>query len=184
MKKLMISLVALLLALTSYAQTGHLKFMGIPLNGSIASFQAKLQAKGVRYDAEGSRHLPVGTRAFKGTFSGEKADIYVYYNEKTKVVYRAKAVMTCANKSIGEQKYNSFKSMLKEKYGYGGVAVGEQDGHPNLLIRLADDEGMSLGDVGMYMSSPYSYMDEVSLHIDYEDATNSRANQNQNMDDL
>ena len=84
------------------AQTEHLKFMGIPLTGSITAFQEKLKAKGIEYDAEGSRQIKVGCRCFKGSFSGEKANFYVYYNEKTKIVYRAKAVITCLSKEKGE----------------------------------------------------------------------------------
>ena len=186
MKKLLLLLLSCTLLLSSHAQTEHLKFMGIPLDGSISAFQTKLQAKGIKYDAEGSRQIKVGCRCFKGSFSGEDASFYVYYNEKTKVVYRAKAVITCISKEKGEDKFDLFRSMLKSKYSEGFASDSEQDGHPSFTILVPDSkQEKELGFVGMYFSNPpYSFMDEVYLHIDYEDIANKRVNQVNNMDDL
>ena len=186
MKKFAFIIIAWLMVLNVQAQTEHLKFMGIPLNGTISSFQTKLQSKGVKYDAEGSRQLKAGCRGFNGVFSGEKANIYVYYDEKTKIVYRAKAVITCLNKENGENKFYDFKSMLKTKYVDGIASDGEQDGHPSLSILVPDSKlENNLGYVGVYITNPpYSFMDEVYLHVDYEDIANRKANQNNNMDDL
>ncbi len=186
MKRKLLVILCCLFSIMTQAQTEHLKFMGIPLNGSITAFQTKLQAKGIKYDAEVSRKLEVGCRCFKGSFSGEKADFYVYYNEKSKVVYRAKAVITCLNKDKGEEKFYTFRSMLKSKYSDGYANDGEQDGHPSLSILLPDSKReKNLGYVGMYIANPpYSFMDEVYLHIDYEDIANRDINQVNNMDDL
>ena len=186
MKKAMFFLLVSLTTLTSFAQTEHLKFMGIPLNGSIDAFQTKLQAKGIKYDAKGSIQLKVGCRCFKGTFSGEKADFYVYYNEKSKIVYRAKAVISCINKEKGEEKFYSFRSMLKSKYSDSVASDDEQDGHPSFSIIVTDSKiERTMGYVGMYITNPpYTFMDEVYLHIDYEDVANKRENQSNNMDDL
>ena len=92
MKKSIILLVISILAFCSPVQAHHLKFMCIPLNGTITQFQQKLTAKGVKHNKQTSQMIPAGVRAFNGTFAGEKADIYVYYNLSSKVVYRAKAV--------------------------------------------------------------------------------------------
>ena len=186
MKRILTFMIILQFAINVQAQTEHLKFMGIPLNGSIAAFQTKLQAKGIKYDAEGSRQVKVGCRCFKGSFSSEKADIYVYYNERTKVVYRAKAVITYLSKEKGEDKFYSFKSMLKTKYSDGIASDSEQDGHPSLSILVPDSKKeRDLGFVGMYITNPpYSFMEEVYLHIDYEDIANREVNQTDNMNDL
>lgn len=186
MKKGLLIFLCCLSSIILQAQIEHLKFMGIPLNGSITVFQTKLQAKGIEYDAEGSRQLKVGCRCFKGTFSGEKANFYVYYNEKTKIVYRAKAVITCLSKENGEDKFYSFKAMLKSKYSDGIANDSEQDGHPSLSILVSDSKKeKGLGYVGMYITNPpYSFMKDVYLHIDYEDIANREENQTTNMDDL
>lgn len=186
MKKITLSLIACLISLMVSAQVEHLKFMGIPLNGTITSFQAKLQAKGVKYDPLGSKQFGVGCRCFKGTFSNEKAYFYVYYNDKTKIVYRAKAVITCYNIEYGNRKFDSFSGMLKSKYSDGEFYDGEQDGYPALSILVPDSKlEKSLGQVGVYISnSSEPYIDEVYLHIDYEDFANTNSNQEKNMDDL
>lgn len=186
MKKTLSLLICCLIALNLFAQKEHLKFMGIPLNGTITAFQSKLQAKGVRYDQKTSSQLSVGCRAFNGAFSGEKATIFVYYNEKTKIVYRAKAVITYSNKDIGERRLDDFKQMLKAKYANGLMEDGEQDGHPSLSIMIPDSkEEWTLGYVSLYMTDPpYSFMDDVNLHLDYEDKANHLDNKSLNMDDL
>lgn len=186
MKRVLFVFLNCLLSLVLQAQTEHMKFMGIPLNGTISAFQVKLQAKGIKYDAVGSRQLQTGCRCFKGSFSGEKADFYVYYNEKTKVVYRAKAVITCINKEHCDRVYDSFRDMLKTKYADGIPREGEQDGHPTISIIVPDSKlEKTLGYVEMYIGNPqYSFMDELYLHIDYRDIANQRVNQSKNMDDL
>lgn len=186
MKRTLLITLCCLFSIMTQAQTEHLKFMGIPLNGSITAFQTKLQSKGIKYNAEGSRQLKVGCRCYKGSFSGEKADFYVYYNEKTKVVYRAKAVITYLSKEKGEERFFSFRSMLNTKYSDGFANDGEQDGHPSLSIIVPDSkQEKDLGYVGLYITNPpYSFMDEVYLHIDYEDVANKKVNEVNNMDDL
>ena len=56
-------------------QAEHLKFMGIPLTGTITQFQQKLTAKGVTHDKKASATAPIGTRIFSGKFAGAKAEI-------------------------------------------------------------------------------------------------------------
>ena len=79
MRRIVSLFICCISAFVMYAQTEHMKFMGIPLNGTISSFQSKLLSKGIKYDEVLSRHLGVGCRCFNGNFSGEKANIYVYY---------------------------------------------------------------------------------------------------------
>jgi len=188
LKKLFCIVTILFLAIPTYAQekTEHLKFMGIPLTGNITSFQTKLQAKGVKYDQKTSKEIKAGCRAFVGTFSGEKATIFVYYNEKTKIVYRAKAVITCLNKEAGERMYRDFESMLKSKYSTHVATESEHEGRPSISILVTDSNiKYTLGYVGLYITNPpYHFMDELYLHIDYEDVTNERNNTKRNMDDL
>ena len=185
-KTFLLLLISCLMSLGIYAQTEHLKFMGIPLTGNIASFQSKLQAKGITYNKKVSSQLKSGCRVFNGTFSGEKADFYVYYNEKTKIVYRAKAVITCQNEEICEHTYSEFDSMLRTKYSEHVATNGEQNNHPSLSILVTDSKiERTLGYIGMYITNPpYSFMDERYLHIDYEDVTNEINNTSRNMDDL
>ena len=84
MKKLLFTLCCMIFAIASFAQSNvHIKFMGIPVTGTIAQFQAKQVAKGCTYNKVASASISNGTRAFKGTFVGNKVDIYVYYDTNT-----------------------------------------------------------------------------------------------------
>ena len=186
MKKIVYLLFALLTTLSVNAQKEHLKFMGIPLTGTITAFQSKLTAKGISYDKVSSSKSQAGIRCFKGMFSGEKADIFVYYNEKTKIVYRAKAVVEYSTEDIAKSRYSKFSSMLKEKYLTGTFLDSDHDDYPALSIKVNDNQFENVvGYISLYISKPpYSFLDERYLHIDYEDHDNSVSDMDKNMDDL
>lgn len=186
MKKLTLIIVGLIVALTLQAQLKeHMKFMGIPLNDTINQFQTKLTAKGFKLNTKLNKEIGSGCRSFLGSFSGEDATVFVYYNPKTKVVYRAKAVIECLNSEKGENKLNDFKYLISEKYPSGIAEDGNQEGHPSFLLYLNDSKGKFLGVIGLYITNnTYSYMDEVYLHIDYVDNKNDVDNSNRKLDDL
>jgi len=186
MKKALLLMITCLMAMSMHAQNEHMKFMGIPLNGTIAAFQSKLQAKGIKYDAKMSAEIKDPCRAFHGVFSGYDADIYVYYNEKTKVVYRAKAVIKYNDKEIGESKFSDFKYNLKNKYANAYSYDGEQNDHPSLSLNVPDSkEERQIGTIDLYITNAlYSFMDEVYLHVDYTDTPNKKVNEKENWDDL
>lgn len=129
MKKSLIILILSVLAMCLPVQAEHLKFMGIPLTGTITQFQQKLAAKGVKYDKAMSQQLPAGVRMFNGTFAGEKSKIFVYYDPSSKVVYKAKAVSGYPSASSCNTKYEDLKSMLSSKYSEAETDIDYQDGH-------------------------------------------------------
>lgn len=72
MKKSLIILVLSILAMSMPAQAEHLKFMGIPLTGTITQFQQKLAAKGIVYNKMMSEEAAVGVRWFSGNLRVQK----------------------------------------------------------------------------------------------------------------
>lgn len=185
MKKLLIlHLLLIAMSLPSLAQ--HVKFMGIPLTGTIAQFQQKLEAKGVRYNSY-SKYAGPGVRCFKGTFIGQNANIYVYYDSRTKIVYRAKACIDYSNEEIAERKLEEVKILLKEKYLSFLSEDDTQDGYPSFSIPIQDSEsGDIVGVSGLYISDGYDeYYNQIYvLHIDYYDWKNQHAHEGKIMDDL
>ena len=175
-----------MMVMSVMAQNEHLKFMGIPLTGTITTFQTKLAAKGISYDKVASSQTESGVRCFKGVFSGEKANIYVYYNEKTKVVYRAKAVIEYPTEDIAKQNYSKFSSMLREKYITGDFVDSDHDDYPAIIIRVPNSKlEFYIGNIALYLAKgSYSFLKERYLHIDYEDFDNSVSDMDNNMDDL
>ena len=113
MKRFLSFFVALVLTLGVMAQTQHLKFQGIPLNGTISAFHQKLVAKGFKHDAVLSKNLDAGARAFTGTFFGKKANLYVFYIPTTKVVAGLNVSLQDYD---GESDYAQINRVLAKKY--------------------------------------------------------------------
>ena len=191
MRKFLFTLCCLIFAIASLAQSNaHIKFMGIPLTGTIAQFQTKLVAKGCTYNKVASASISNGTRAFKGTFVGNKVDIYVYYDTNTKIVYRTKAVINGVSEDIADQEYSKVKNLLSRKYGSSSddMYVGTQDGKESVSFISANDEGEINGSIDLFITkdeetwvrAPYNY----NLHIDYNDRINTKKHENQQLDEI
>ena len=186
MKKSLIILMLSVLAICLPAQAEHLKFMGIPLTGTITQFQNKLAAKGVAYDKKASAVAAVGTRIFNGKFAGSKAEIVVWYDADTKIVYGAKAVYECFTTNTRDNKYDELKSMLSTKYSEESSEEGYKDGLENYTLKVTDDYGYSLlGIISLYRTQGlFPYDDSYYVHVEYLDAENYNKNQNSMMNDL
>jgi hypothetical protein len=179
MKRIFSFFVMLVLTLSVMAQTQHMKFMGIPLDGTISAFHQKLVAKGCKPDVEYNKTAPVGSRLFIGTFFGEKAKIFVYYNAKTKVVYRAKACIDRRYEDDIIRKYNEVKSALEEKYPDAYMSEDEHNGYESM--HFYTDQGW----IDLYVSKHDNvYPTVYSLYIDYIDDVNFKKNENSKMNDL
>lgn len=179
MKRILSFFVMLVLTLGAMAQTQHMKFMGIPLDGTISAFHQKLVAKGCKPNVEYNKTAPVGRRHFTGTFFGEKALIFVYYNAKTKVVYRAKACIDRSSEDDIIRKYNEVKSALEEKYPDAYMSESEDYGYDSMQFYTAQ------GGIDLYVSKYDDvYPTEYTLHIDYFDDVNFKKNENSKMNDL
>ncbi|SKC49245.1 hypothetical protein SAMN06298214_0911 [Bacteroidales bacterium WCE2004] len=73
MRKLFNIIVLFLLVISAYGQnSGALKFLGIPIDGSKAQFVAALKAKGFYYSSV--------SEGYKGQFNGNIVDVYVHTN--------------------------------------------------------------------------------------------------------
>lgn len=191
----------LLFALAVSAQSSnHLKFMGIPITGTITQFQSKLTQKGCTYDKYASSSLSAGIRAFKGTFVGNKVDIYAYYDTNTKLVYRVKAVISGTSEDLAEQEYTKIKGLLSQKYGTDYMQTDTKEGKESVsFLSLKnpsadiDFSSASLSDVAngtidlyitqdeeTWLRAPYNY----NVHTDYNDLENTNKHQNQQLDEI
>lgn len=203
MKKIIMLWLFAIISIVGIAQntTEHLSYMGIPITGTITQFQTKLQAKRCSLDKQTSNSLGVGCRAFKGNFIGNKVTIFVYYDEKTKVVYRVKSVISKISESIADQKYEYIKNMLLQKYGMTYSNYGEQTGKESFSILV---EGKLLnpkmdltslplslngfkGNIDLFIAKAetfLSYPFDYNLHIDYYDAINYEKHLNRDLEDI
>lgn len=184
MKKIAFIFCVCFFALTIQAQTtSHLKFMGIELNGTISAFQSKLLAKGLKVSPI-SKNSPNGTRVFEGSFSGEEATIYVWYNTRTKIVYRAKAMIMREREESIKQLKSSFESKLDIKYGTDTKKV-EKVKDDYLHEFYQSSYMLDNGEVDLFIGSTgYTSLGTFFLHIDYHDLQNAVNNAVDEMDDL
>ena len=193
MKAIISALLCLAMALSISAQgkVEHLKFMGIPLTGTINAFQAKLFKKGCKVDKVVNKYIPTGSRAFSGTFAGYDATIFVYYDKDTKIVYRAKAVYTESDSDIAANRYGELEAMLRTKYSGSNcyISDGTNDGYDSICVHVYDSNNDSkIGIIDLYRTdaqdSPYSIDLSYPIHIDYYDEANNSDHIDNKMDDL
>ncbi len=179
MKKISIIIITLLVCFCANAQ-GHMKFMGIPMGISISSFQTKLAAKGVKYDPV-SRDMKDAIRVYKGKFAGYDAGIFVYYDSKTKIVYRGKACIERSTEELADMLMTEIVSMLSQKYGIDHMYYSEN----NESYSVFSDEGR----IDLYKSKEDAdyfihIEDYYTIHIDYYDDAAQDQNMKSRMDDL
>ena len=172
-----LTLLLLLLALTATAQTEHVKFLGIPLDGSIQQFQEELTAIECSHDPETSATLPNGVRAFKGTFAGHDALLLVFYDETTSVVYQAQAVISCHGEEACETVFEDINSQLQTRYGTLLSTKSVQYGHVSYGYTVLSEQRVVLGDAGLFVTKDEKSTDKYSVQVQYTDTANMRKHQ-------
>lgn len=116
MKRILIALLFVFSCIGVMAQNAneHLKFMGIPINGTLESFTQKLVAKGLK-----SIQAAEGVGLLNGTFAGKMGcNIFVATVPSCNIV--SKVVVCLPSRETWawlECDYNEFKQMLTSKYG-------------------------------------------------------------------
>ena len=116
MKRILIALLFIFSFIGAMAQNTneHLKFMGIPINGTLEGFTQKLVAKKIK-----SIQAAEGIGIFNGTFAGKmNCNIFVATVPNRNIV--SKVVVFLPPRETWawlESDYNEFKQMLTSKYG-------------------------------------------------------------------
>ena len=116
MKRILIALLFVFSCMGAMAQNAneHLKFMGIPINGTLESFTQKLVAKKIK-----SIQAAEGVGLFNGAFAGKNdCNIFVATVPNRNIV--SKVVVCLPPRETWawlESDYNEFKQMLTSKYG-------------------------------------------------------------------
>ncbi len=187
MKKIL--LLFYLLLITSICCAQHLKFMGIPIDGSINAFQTKLIRKGFRI-SDRSKYSPIGVRSFEGYFTNKKVEIVVFYNAKTKDVYQCRVALDNVYKTMSEVQsdFDYYKNLLSRKYdGLTSDMIDDLKEDNRFSIAVVQQpirEGAPLLGFIELSIQELDYGLGYSLWIDYEDTKNSSYNEQQNTNDL
>lgn len=169
-KHLLLILCTLFISASLNAQSNssqHLTFLGIPINGPIATFQKKLIAKGFKYDQDNSRAFEEPIRFFNGKYAGEDALLIVQYIRNPNLVYSVCVTISKSTESEVINLYNHFKSNLEEKYNTEAIYYEDKA----FLI-------VGNGIIRIFYSETTD--DTYTLYINYHDAINTdKANENE-----
>ena len=127
MKRIIITLLATIIAITSFAQDAHLKFKGVPIDGTLSEFMGKMKAAGFTHIGTED-----GMAMLEGDFAGYKnCKVIVYTVKPLNIVSMiGVAFNERENWSDLESDYDFFKEMLTEKYGEPALVVEEFKNSP------------------------------------------------------
>ena len=212
-RRIVFTCICCLFSLFLQAQTEHFKFMGIPLNGKITKFDRELKKKGFKLDDYASKTLK-GSYMYNGIFAGEKSQVLVSYDEKTKIVYQACVIINHLTKENAITNYKSLCSMIEEKYRNNEAVqfyenmktehgeemkkdgikpfewkhVFEKDGYETMNFIIPQIMSAdSLGTIMVYVEELFSnitYNTEYYLFIRYTDWQNDKLHKNSQINDL
>ncbi|MBR5117106.1 MAG: hypothetical protein IK100_00500 [Muribaculaceae bacterium] len=173
MKRLLLFLISSIFCLFPFAQ--HMKFMGIPLDGTISTVTTKLQNKGMSIHPD-NKKIDAGCRMFEGYFYGKPATIYIYYDPSTKIVYRGKAVVQDSDYERLKNLYDEIYVSIDSKY-LGRHKEEMYKGYPSVSfdIDLETSADFFEGNIDLFFTdNGLTYYKSYSLHIDYYDEVNRR----------
>ena len=108
----------------------------------------------------------------------------MWYNPRSKEVYRAKAVINRYGKDLVEQLMRNMERKLDAKYGTENKHSEEvEDDHLQKFVQHSYLE--ENGSIDLFIvSTGYSSQTNFFLHVDYKDKENFSKNTQDEMDDL
>lgn len=183
MKNLLVSTLLCLMAICSYGQTKHLTIMGIPITGSINTFQKKLLAKNYRLNTKENKSLPVGQREFKGRFSGHDCALRAYYFPDDKTVYKVRVAIDFLSASNADNAYKEIKRNLLRKYKNTDTTIKSTDDHESLHALIIDNEDDMLGFIDLIVFEGDDTYESI-LVVGYTDMDGFAKEEKKHTDDI
>lgn len=194
MKKSFVALFVLTLSLSAFAQneSEHLKFMGIPIDGTMKSFINKLLEKELQYVTT----LDDGSVVLTGRFSGNNDCLFYVYpvQNQDKVCQVGVIIRTLDSWFTLSTTYYKLKNNLILKYCEPEVCVEEfqgytpdDDGSKMTAVKLDRCKYVSIFNVlGGQILLMINHQSEIgcSVMLVYKDAINGGLNDTQAIDDL
>lgn len=179
--------------------TEHLKFMGIPIDGSPKSFANQLKSKGFTFDSSSTPDIIWMT----GTFAGiSDSKILIYKSPSSANVYKVRVVFPGQDSwSQLEMRYSKFKDWLSQKYlliksteeFQGYPPSSDSDKMTKLILDnctylcrygASSSSGEFLGAIYLAIQSYSSTYNEGYVAIEYQDYLNGVKAEQGFIDDL
>lgn len=189
MKKIVLLLLIVFAALSAAAQE-HLSFKGIPIEGSMASFCQKLQAKGFS-KLNSDKNITL----FAGDFTGRQATVGVVASDDGKNVHSVVVIFDSSSewKKLVDT-YDYYKELYTLKYGNPSVSVENNPSHydSNIMLMHELEQGTVTygscwdaigGEIELSIEKSLSYGKGMVL-IKYSDAQNVDAKIQSDLDEI
>ena len=170
MRTLFLSFLAVIMAMSTFAQTSeHMSFKGVPIDGTLNEYVAKMKQSGFQYlGAED------GTALLNGDFAGYK-NCHVAVTTLNKIDLVHKIGVIFPNQETWSRLYSNYsdlKQMLTEKYGNPNEEVELFDVKP---FQLPLDDNMKMNQVGIdnckFFTVWKTDKGEIQLSIDHSGFT-------------
>ncbi len=119
MKKSIFTLLLFLIAIVTFGQnsnSGPLKFLGIPIDGTKTKFVSKLKSKGFTYNSL--------LKNYEGQFNGKTVDVYIHTNHN--IVDRVYVAFPCTTKEDVRVDFNKLLNQLKDNRKYRSFWVNNE----------------------------------------------------------
>ncbi len=172
------------------AQNEHMKFKGIPMEGSLQTFTTKLKAKG--YTSIG---IQDGVSLLTGEFAGYKDCTIGAVADKSGMICKVTVIFPNMDKwGELERCYSNYKSMLTEKYGEPSIceesfSEGYNGDDANKMYGVQFDKykyysvfNSKLGNIQLEIS--HNSVTSCYVMLSYFDNANQDKLRQQIMDDL
>ena len=189
MKRIGLLMLTLFLCMSVSAQM-HMKFMGIPLDGTIDIFAQKLKAKGITYDADISRKLSPGAKLYTGLFMGDNAQFMVMFNAKSRIVYSVVVELSYSTLELAKTPFYSIAEGLQKKYPTAKFEKIENDNNETIGLdfNILDSKTDERFGIIRQLLSKQEGNDYLKSHwnicLFYIDVENTLKNEEINNDDL
>lgn len=110
----MLIIVCLIAVISSFAQSSHLEFKNIPIDGKLSDFVSKLEKEGFVFKKYARDYVAV----MEGVFAGNYATIYILATPESKIVWKVTAGYN-EKESWNSLKsdYLEIRSLYTTKYG-------------------------------------------------------------------
>lgn len=170
MKRLLILIISCL-CFTQAFSDDHLKFLGIPIDGTVNEYASKIKSKGF-YVAPENAYIPKGLRLMKGPFLGKERNLGLNYDKKTNLMFAVTFYERFYNEKDARDLYDRLVSLLREKYPNATFnPSAEVEGDPISCCSFEGKEGVIR--LGIFNEdSEYifkmSYYDRINYNKIYE----------------
>lgn len=144
MKRTILSLFLLLAAFAASAQT--IEYMGVPIEGTLDEFSAKLVENGFE-PIEGADSLDANIALFKLAVDESELTSIVFFTGPVQKVYMVSSLFLLDDELDIREVYDGLKEVMKEQYPTAEEEDESDADEPTYTLVLSDDEEVPYGTV-------------------------------------